>query len=153
MDKLTGQQPTLQIIPITGMGGIGKTTLARNVYGNSLIVQRFDIRGWITVSQFYNIEQMLLGLLRGVGVTIDQMEHENSEYHHLGKILYQHLSGRMYLIIVDDLWNTDAWDKLKVFLPDTQGSRIMVTMRLKDVANYVGSSNLHEINLLDENKS
>ncbi|KAL8458621.1 hypothetical protein ACS0TY_036221 [Phlomoides rotata] len=53
MDKLTGQQCNLQIIPIVGMGGIGKTTLARNIYAKQLIKEHFDICAWATISQEY----------------------------------------------------------------------------------------------------
>ncbi|KAL3838595.1 hypothetical protein ACJIZ3_023186 [Penstemon smallii] len=62
MDKLTGQQPTLQIIPITGMGGIGKTTFAKNVYSNSLIKSHFDIRGWsLLTKKSFNFSQLKFG--------------------------------------------------------------------------------------------
>ncbi|EYU29911.1 hypothetical protein MIMGU_mgv11b018434mg, partial [Erythranthe guttata] len=44
MDKLTRQQSNLRIIPIVGMGGIGKTTLVRNAYAKPLIVHHFDCR-------------------------------------------------------------------------------------------------------------
>ncbi|KAL0319416.1 UNVERIFIED_CONTAM: putative late blight resistance proteinR1A-10, partial [Sesamum angustifolium] len=63
MDKLTGQQSGCRIIPIVGMGGIGKTALARNVYENPLIVQYFDTCAWVTVSQEYNTREILLELV------------------------------------------------------------------------------------------
>ncbi|KAK4385787.1 Disease resistance protein RPP13 [Sesamum angolense] len=45
-DQLCGQSSKLQIVPIFGMGGIGKTTLARNAYDDPLIMEHFQIRAW-----------------------------------------------------------------------------------------------------------
>ncbi|KAL0298506.1 UNVERIFIED_CONTAM: putative disease resistance protein [Sesamum radiatum] len=53
----------LQVIPIYGMGGIGKTTLALNVYDDPLTVEHFDIRAWVTVSQDYSAREILSNLL------------------------------------------------------------------------------------------
>ncbi|KAL7115228.1 hypothetical protein ACP275_04G171700 [Erythranthe tilingii] len=56
LDALTGRKSSLQIIPIVGMGGIGKTTLARNAYESRLIVNHFDICAWATISQEYSLK-------------------------------------------------------------------------------------------------
>ncbi|XP_057802851.1 inactive disease susceptibility protein LOV1-like [Salvia miltiorrhiza] len=48
---LCGDSRQLQILPITGMGGIGKTTLARNAYDDPLIMEHFQIRVWVTITQ------------------------------------------------------------------------------------------------------
>ncbi|KAL2492456.1 Disease resistance RPP13-like protein 4 [Abeliophyllum distichum] len=62
-ERLTGSPSKLEILSIVGMGGIGKTTFARNVYDDPLIKYRFDTRAWTTISQEYNVQKMLTELL------------------------------------------------------------------------------------------
>ncbi|KAL0417079.1 UNVERIFIED_CONTAM: Disease resistance RPP13-like protein 4 [Sesamum latifolium] len=150
IDELTGDDSDLLILPIVGMGGIGKTTLARNTFDHLSIVEHFDIRIWSTVSQEYSEKEILLGLLN---IKID---HERGEtVGELGQKLYQNLFGRRYLIVLDDVWSTNVWDGLKAFFPNNRnGSRVLVTTRLLDVARSLGShDNYLTINFLDEDKS
>ncbi|EYU23531.1 hypothetical protein MIMGU_mgv1a025687mg [Erythranthe guttata] len=129
LDKLTGQRSNRQIIPIVGMGGIGKTTLAKNAYEHSLIVQHFDIRTWVTISQNQIDEQLL------------------------GEKLYKRLWSRRYLIVIDDIWSIEAWEEVSRFFPDNNnGSRIVVTTRISNVATHFDSS-LFELSFLDEDQS
>ncbi|KAL0348644.1 UNVERIFIED_CONTAM: Late blight resistance protein R1-A [Sesamum angustifolium] len=69
--------------------------------------------------------------------------------------LYQSLTGKRYLVVLDDMWSTKAWDDVKMFFPDNNNrSRIMLTTRVLDVANYVGSlSQYHQMHLLDKFES
>ncbi|KAL0356176.1 UNVERIFIED_CONTAM: Disease resistance protein RGA2 [Sesamum radiatum] len=64
MDELTKREPDLHILPIVGMGGIGKTTLAQNAFDHPYIVNYFDVRIWFTISQEYSVQEILLGLLK-----------------------------------------------------------------------------------------
>ncbi|KAL9170545.1 hypothetical protein ABFS82_04G151800 [Erythranthe guttata] len=145
LDKLTGQQSNRQVIPIVGMGGIGKTTLAQNAYEHSLILHHFDIRTWVTVSQKYNVKQLLLQLLSRQSCETDE--------HLLGQELHKMLWGRRYLIVIDDIWSIEASDEVSRFFPDNNnGSRIVVTTRISNVATHFDSL-LFELSFLDENQS
>ncbi|XP_019192056.1 PREDICTED: putative late blight resistance protein homolog R1B-8 isoform X2 [Ipomoea nil] len=145
----------LEILSIFGMGGLGKTTFCSSVYDDPVIMSHFDDkRAWITVSQEYTIGEILLGLLRCiVALTHDEIKRQNQG--ELAERLYKSLKGNRYLIVLDDVWTTKAWDDLKRYFPDDEnGSRIMLTTRLKEVATYASSSKPpHQLRFLNADES
>ncbi|KAL2515499.1 putative late blight resistance protein-like protein R1A-10 [Forsythia ovata] len=115
-DQLTGSSSKLETVSIFGMGGIGKMTLARNVYEDPLITQKFDTRAWVTVSAQYHVKDILFGLLNSMKVLTDRTGGENDE--ELAELLYKRLKGWRYLIVMDDVWESKAWDCVKRSFPD-----------------------------------
>ncbi|KAK4414180.1 putative late blight resistance proteinR1B-12 [Sesamum alatum] len=153
-DRLIGQQSKLQIIPIVGMGGIGKTTLAKNTYQDPFVVYHFDIRAWVTVSQEYCLREILLCLLDCTTKGLTNEMHEEGD-EELCIRLYKSLKGRRYLVVIDDVWTTKAWDDIKMLFPDdSSGSRIVLTTRLSNIAAYVNSCNPHhQMRFLNDDES
>ncbi|CAA3031201.1 late blight resistance homolog R1A-10 [Olea europaea subsp. europaea] len=135
------------------MGGIGKTTLAMNVYSDSFVAYHFYICAWITISQQYRIREILLSLLEELGVLTNKLCKESDGK--LKELVYKSVKGRRYLIIVDDVWSTNAWNDIKMLFPDeNNGSRILLTTRIKDVADYVSSNKTnHLMRFLNEEES
>ncbi|XP_042006874.1 putative late blight resistance protein homolog R1B-14 [Salvia splendens] len=148
LDLLIRGPLSRRVIPIEGMGGIGKTTLAINAYKNPYIVQHFDVCLWATISQEYSIQKVLAQLLSCMRGSTTGTVGEVRER------LYKSLFGLRYLIVLDDMWNLEDWDDMNVksLFPDTNnGSRVVVTTRNADVANHLGD--LVEMGFLDEDYS
>ncbi|KAG8390041.1 hypothetical protein BUALT_Bualt01G0041900 [Buddleja alternifolia] len=153
-DRLTGPPShKLDVVSIVGMGGTGKTTLARNVYDDAFIVYHFYIRAWITVSQEYDERGILLGLLGSMRKLTEKEREDSNE--DLAEYLYKSLKGRRYLIVMDDMWDVGIWDEMRLLFPnDRNGSRIMLTTRITDVALYASSGNApYHVRFLQKDES
>ncbi|XP_074352180.1 late blight resistance protein R1-A-like [Apium graveolens] len=128
----------LEAISIVGMAGLGKTTLARRLYNDLYLVSYFYVRVWVCCSQDYQKRDLLLGILRSVVEITDEVCRMNDNM--LEHVLYRALMGRRYLIVIDDMWSCKAWDDLKRCFPDNNnGSKIMLTTQLNDVALHAQS--------------
>ncbi|XP_075523620.1 putative late blight resistance protein homolog R1A-10 [Primulina tabacum] len=148
-DWLTGSSSSREIISIVGMGGIGKTTLGRNLYEDSLIDYHFDTRAWVTVSQDYHWQVVVKDLWNSIAL-VKRESHDEVCLEKSAESVYKHLKGRRYLIVMDDVWDTEFWDDVRRLFPDDDnGSRIILTTRLSEVAFSSESvSYIHDMNLL-----
>ncbi|CAA3028419.1 late blight resistance homolog R1A-10, partial [Olea europaea subsp. europaea] len=110
--KLVGGTNNRQTISIVGIGGLGKTTIAKKIYNHSNVWNHFDKLSWCVVSQNYLKRKLLIDILSFVSdLKRDEIsEMKNKE---LVEHLYRTLIGRRYLIVMDDLWDIHGWDDLK----------------------------------------
>ncbi|KAM7497603.1 hypothetical protein LguiA_022017 [Lonicera macranthoides] len=152
VDRLTGLQKRLEVIPIVGMPGLGKTTLARQVYDHPSVVYHFHIRAWTLVSQVYQRRDLLLGILISIVELTDEI-YKMSDLKLL-ELLKKCLLGHRYLIVLDDMWDNHVWNELQRSFPDNNnGSKIMFTSRLAELASHVQGNNVHYLRFLTRDES
>ncbi|KAM7497232.1 hypothetical protein LguiA_021646 [Lonicera macranthoides] len=152
VDRLTGLQKRLEVIPIVGMPGLGKTTLAGQVYNDPSVIYHFDIRAWTRVSQVYQRRDLLLGILISIVELTDEICKMSDQK--LLELLKKRLLGHRYLIVMDDMWDNRVWNDLQRSFPDNNnGSKIIFTSRLAEVASHVQGNNVHYLRFLTRDES
>ncbi|KAL9252257.1 Disease resistance protein RPM1-like protein [Drosera capensis] len=142
-----GEYSTCSVIAVVGMGGLGKTTLARRVYKDGAVGSNFPFRAWITVFQSYSPVTLLRDIMRQfheagkATVRINTRVEPHEEPQDTNDIptlidnLRNFLVDKRYLAVFDDVWNFELWDYIKSALPDQgNGSKILITTRDEAVA-------------------
>ncbi|KAL3354200.1 hypothetical protein AABB24_018715 [Solanum stoloniferum] len=99
----------LVVVPIVGMGGVGKTTLAKAVYNNEKVKDHFGLKAWFCVSEAYDAFRITKGLLQEICLTVDD------NLNQLQVKLKESLKGKKFLVVLDDVWNDNynEWDDLR----------------------------------------
>ncbi|KAJ0035459.1 hypothetical protein Pint_26423 [Pistacia integerrima] len=123
LELVKNDQPSgankFRVIAIVGMGGIGKTTIARAVYHhNDLEGFEFD-KAWVCVSQIFDI--------------LNNLNEAQVE-------LQKAVNGKKILIVLDDVWEVDyrKWEQLmSPFKAGAPGSTMIVTTRDRSVAKRI----------------
>ncbi|CAI9109184.1 OLC1v1008958C1 [Oldenlandia corymbosa var. corymbosa] len=150
IDRLTRGTQKRDNVSIVGMPGVGKTSLAHNVFCCPRVMYHFPIRSWCCVSQTYNKRDLMLGILSNIITDMDNFYAKSDV--DLELLLYRKLKKIRYLIVLDDMWGTGAWDELKISFPDdSNGSRILMTGRLEMELSKINDS--HFLHPLSEEES
>ncbi|KAK8594569.1 hypothetical protein V6N13_015491 [Hibiscus sabdariffa] len=154
---LDDQSPNHRVVSICGMGGLGKTTLAKKIYQHGQVRGHFDHMAWACVSQQCQRRKVLEDILNCL-VSSKESVGQLSESELEAKLL-KLLEEKRCLVILDDIWSTEDWDSLKAAFPmaDHTRSKILLTSRPKEVASYAsyadGRGYLLELTCLTEEDS
>ncbi|KAI3473410.1 hypothetical protein Pfo_031184 [Paulownia fortunei] len=129
------------------------TTLAKEVYDDPIVLNYFEHRLFVPIGPQYQLKKLLLLALDQLGLThLDEMHQRTVE--ELQIYLYKSLAATRYLIVLDDVWNTQVWDELKRFFPDHRNrSRIILTTRLANIGRASSNGNILQIRFLNDDES
>lgn len=139
--KLLGTDEGLLFVSIVGMAGVGKTTLAKKVFKS--VKRRFNCSASVTVSQQPKFADIFDSIAKQTGLS-EARRKENLEAN-----LSEFLKGKRYVLLLDDIWDVETWNKLVVGIPVVclRGSRIIITSRDTVVGRYIGHErSLHHLN-------
>ncbi|XP_052113210.1 putative disease resistance RPP13-like protein 1 [Arachis duranensis] len=141
----------LSVIPIVGMGGIGKTTLAKLVYNDDTVQQKFHVKAWVCVGEEeFDVLKVTKAVIEKTCSACYSNDLDTAQNH-----LKNELAGKNFLVVLDDVWssNRERWENfLTPFECGSQVCKILVTTRLDTVASVVKTKHneAHNMSLLEE---
>ncbi|RLM70180.1 putative disease resistance protein RGA3 [Panicum miliaceum] len=142
----------IKVVSISGMGGIGKTTLAQKIFKERTIQEHFKTKIWLSIGKHFDEAELLRSAIKHAG-----RDHgEERDISLLVRTLTEALSASNFLVVMDDIWSDEAWSNvLSVPIRNANqnkpGSRVLVTTRLKDLASKMGESfHQHHVSPFDE---
>ncbi|XP_059633005.1 putative disease resistance protein RGA3 [Cornus florida] len=146
------QVENVSIVALVGIGGLGKITLAQLVYNNENVTKHFDFKMWVCVSDIFDVKliaEKITGSAKG------KMP-ENLLMDKLQEMLSKEIDGKKYLLVLDDVWNEnrDEWLKLiDLLMGGSRGSKILVTSHAELFANVTWANSLYFIKGLSKEES
>ncbi|KAI5342015.1 hypothetical protein L3X38_009890 [Prunus dulcis] len=130
------------VVAIVGMAGVGKTTLAAQVFNEIDATQQFEPAAWVCVSDDFNLERVTKKIFESV----TSRHCPTEDFNQVQQYLHKELAGKKFFIVLDDVWGTCSyglWMKLQSpFRDGAAGSKIIVTTRDAEVSKMMGAGTL-----------
>ncbi|XP_044402560.1 disease resistance protein RGA2-like [Triticum aestivum] len=132
----------VDVIPIVGMSGVGKTTLAQVIYNHENVKGHFGHRAWVYVSKHFSVKRTLQEMLcsfKGNDSSFDCADSLETVVNNIQNGIRQ--EGR-FLLVLDSVWDEMCahWNILLTAIArEVPGSVVLVTTQSKRVADAVAT--------------
>ncbi|XP_037480241.1 putative disease resistance protein RGA4 [Triticum dicoccoides] len=131
---------SLPVLPIVGIGGVGKTTLAQHICSNKRVESYFEPIIWICVSDDFDVKRLTKEAIQSC--TEKEVTSDNLDC--LQRALFNHVKDKRLLVVLDDIWddalkeNGQCWKRFCApFRSVQEGSAMLVTTRCSKVTEVV----------------
>ncbi|XP_066341033.1 disease resistance protein RGA2-like [Miscanthus floridulus] len=150
-DKNVHEHKNVMVYAIVGVGGIGKTTLAKKIFNHDSIKQEFQKRIWLSVNQEFSDVDLLERAITGAEGNHQALRNTKDT---LEQTLKEAVEGCKTLLVMDDVWDHHAWEKVlepPLINSLARGSRVLVTTRHDTVARgMIAEVPYHHVDKLEE---
>uniref|UniRef100_A0A0D9X6G1 NB-ARC domain-containing protein n=1 Tax=Leersia perrieri TaxID=77586 RepID=A0A0D9X6G1_9ORYZ len=146
--------PERLVIALHGMGGLGKTALAANVYRREK--EKFECRAWVSISQTYSRQAALRSLIEELYKDKEDAPTDiaTMDVACLEAKLKRFLEEKKYLVVLDDVWTPEAFvDLSNAIVRNDTGSRLVITTRESDVARLASQGHILTLKTLPAEKA
>ncbi|XP_015691766.1 putative disease resistance protein RGA3 [Oryza brachyantha] len=143
----------LPVLPIVGMGGVGKTTMAQQICEDGAVQKHFGCIIWICVSDEFEVNRLTKEVLKSLG---EKNSQDTDSRDTLMVNLRDRVKSKKFFLVLDDMWDDVLKDEKgwrtfhRALSNGLEGSKILVTTRSSKVANLVSNSNHYELKGLQE---
>ncbi|OMP06409.1 Disease resistance protein [Corchorus olitorius] len=130
----SGSKHVFQFLPILGVGGVGKTALARLVYNHERVTRNFRFKYWVSLGNNLDVD------LQRIGEVI--CSRKFSSMNDLEDGVTQELMGKKFLVVLDNLCHEES--DLGIILKEwfsgaSVGSAVIVTTHSTAAADSVSA--------------
>ncbi|GLT27789.1 hypothetical protein SLA2020_027620 [Shorea laevis] len=122
------------MIGVCGIGGVGKTTIMKNLHNDLQRETRFEKVIWVTVSHPLNVFELQKKIADAMG----QRLRDDEEVIMRAAALMEIMRTVRYVVILDDVWQNFSLKEVGIPDPNVQNRcKVVVTSRSIEVCSYL----------------
>ncbi|MED6167936.1 hypothetical protein PIB30_007249 [Stylosanthes scabra] len=147
---------SVSVVSIVGLGGLGKTALAKYVFNDNTIDGVFPLKLWVCVSDEFDLKQIMIKILNSAPTSTNLGKLEDLDVEQLQKHLRDVLADKKFLLVMDDVWNKDRvkWEELRNLLQvGAHGSKVLVTTRNRLIGSMMSNGSFYSLEGLSHQDS